>query len=71
MTDFHVPDMRCGHCVRAITAAVQAQAPDAQVDIDLTARRVRINGSQADASTLAVVIREAGYTPQPLARQAG
>ena len=71
MTDFHVPDMSCGHCVRAITAAVQAKAPDAQVDIDLGARCVRITGADADEAALAAVIREAGYTPQPLARQGG
>lgn len=71
MTDFHVPGMSCGHCVRAITAAVQAQAPDAQVDIDLAARRVRITGRQADAAMLGAVIRDAGYTPQTLAVQAG
>lgn len=71
MTDFHVPDMSCGHCVRAITAAVQVQAPEARVDIDLAARRVRITGGEADAATLAALIREAGYTPQPLAGQPG
>lgn len=66
MIDFQVLDMSCGHCVRAITAAVQAADEDAQVRVDLAARRVRIEGAQADAQALAAAIREAGYTAQPL-----
>lgn len=65
MIDFHVPDMSCGHCVRAIGAALQACDSQARFDIDLATHRVRITQAQADAATLAAAIREAGYTPEP------
>lgn len=67
MIDFHVPDMSCGHCVRAIGAALQACDSQARFDIDLGTHRVHITQAQADAATLAAAIREAGYTPEPMA----
>jgi copper chaperone len=63
MIAFEVQDMTCGHCARAITQAVQAVDPQAQVRIDLTTHRVAIEAAQADASALGDAIREAGYTP--------
>lgn len=65
MIRFDVPDMSCGHCVAALTRAVQAVDPQARVDIDLAARRVHIEPATADATTLATAIREAGYSPAP------
>lgn len=65
MIDFHVPDMSCGHCVRAISAALQACDAQAHVDIDLASHRVRITQAGVDTDTLATAIREAGYTPEP------
>lgn len=62
---FNVQDMSCGHCVQAITEAVRAADPQAQVRIDLPARRVEIDAPQADAQALQAAIAEAGYTPQP------
>lgn len=35
MSTFSVPDMTCGHCVRSITEAIQAVAPQATVSTDL------------------------------------
>lgn len=66
MIDFHVPDMSCGHCVRAISAALQACDGEARVEIDLAAHQVHIHQATVAADTLAAAIREAGYTPQPL-----
>lgn len=66
MIDFQVPDMTCGHCVRAITAAVQACDPEARLDVDLPTRRVHISPASADANALARALEQAGYTPQPL-----
>lgn len=62
MTEFEVGNMTCGHCVAAITKAVQAADPGAKLDIDLTTKRVRIEGT-ADAERYAAAIREAGYQP--------
>lgn len=65
MIDFHVPDMSCGHCVRAISTALQACDGEARFEIDLAAHQVHIRHATVDADTLAAAIREAGYTPQP------
>lgn len=66
MIAFEVQDMSCGHCVGAITQALKAADPGAQVEIDLATHRVKIQPAVADESALAEAIREAGYTPQAL-----
>ncbi|MFN6997096.1 MAG: heavy-metal-associated domain-containing protein [Aquincola tertiaricarbonis] len=63
MISFEVNDMSCGHCVRAITQAVQQADPGAQVQVDLDAHRVQVQPVAADASVLRAAIEEAGYTP--------
>lgn len=65
MINFEVQDMTCGHCVGAITAAVKAVDPTAELRIDLAAHRVVVEPVAADAQALADAIREAGYTPVP------
>lgn len=55
-----VQDMTCGHCVKAVTAAVQALAPAARVDVDLAAGTVRISGA-VDAEAALRAIRDEGY----------
>ena len=67
MIAFEVNDMTCGHCVSAITQAVKEADDGAQVRIDLAAHRVEIDPAAADAQALAEAIRDAGYTPRPLA----
>jgi len=63
MISFQVNDMTCGHCVGAITRALQGADPAAGIQIDLSAHCVRINNAGASAATLAAAIKEAGYTP--------
>ncbi|MCQ6260154.1 heavy-metal-associated domain-containing protein [Pseudomonas sp. Q11] len=60
MQTFNVQGMSCGHCVKAITQAVQARDPAADVQIDLSARTVQV---QSSLSVDAVVqaIKEEGY----------
>lgn len=60
MTEFKVTGMSCSHCVSAITAAVRRHAPEAAVDVDLAAGRVRV-GSTVDPGTLLQAIEDAGY----------
>ncbi len=64
MTSFTVNDMSCGHCVRSITQAVQAQDPAARVEIDLAQHRVDVASATLDAGRLRAVIAEAGYAPE-------
>ena len=66
MTTFEVKDMTCGHCVSAITKAVNAVAPGAEVQIDLATHRVWIGSSALDATRLGAAIADAGYTPTPI-----
>lgn len=63
MLTIQVEDMTCKHCIDAITRAVQQADSRAEVDIDLTGKRVTIN-SVLPVTTLATVISDAGYTPQ-------
>jgi copper chaperone len=70
MITFEVNDMTCGHCVRAITEAVQAADSGARVQIDLAAHRVEIEPAAAQAPALAQAIQDAGYTPNLLAARA-
>jgi copper chaperone len=57
---FDVPDMDCGSCVRAITAAVHRLDAAASVDADLAAKRVRIGTDSA--LDFAKAIEAAGFT---------
>jgi copper chaperone len=58
---FDVQGMHCGHCVRAITRAVQALDPAARVDIDLAAGTVDVESGTATPSQIAEAIASEGY----------
>jgi copper chaperone len=57
---FHGTGMTCGHCERAVKAAVQLIDPQAVVTIDRAANRVDID-STANRLALAQAIKEEGY----------
>lgn len=63
MSQFLVPDMTCGHCVKAITAAVGEQDPKATLQFDLPTHRVRIESQALSNDQLLTTLKEAGYTP--------
>ncbi|MDH4611714.1 cation transporter [Pseudomonas sp. BN102] len=60
MQIFKVQGMSCGHCVRAITQAVQSRDQAADVQVDLAAGEVRVASRLAEEQVLAA-IREEGY----------
>lgn len=60
MQVFNVQGMSCGHCVRAITQAVQAKDPAASVQVDLGAKEVGIE-SRLSADEVISLISEEGY----------
>ncbi|MDN3922605.1 heavy-metal-associated domain-containing protein [Roseateles violae] len=60
---FHLPDMSCGHCVAAITEAVQAADAAATLQFDREQRRVQIASGALDQQALAELLSEAGYPP--------
>jgi copper chaperone len=55
-----VQEMTCGHCVKTVTAAVQAISPGAEVEVDLAAGTVRITGC-TDPEAALCAIEDAGY----------
>jgi copper chaperone len=62
MYQFQIPNMTCGHCVRAITEAVKAADPQADVKADLPQHQVQVT-STAARETLVASLTEAGYAP--------
>ncbi len=60
MQVFNVQGMTCGHCVKAVTRAVQALDAAAQVQVDLPSQQVRVQ-SQLAAEQILAAIREEGY----------
>ncbi|MEW5513464.1 cation transporter [Pseudomonas asiatica] len=60
MQVFNVRGMTCGHCVKAVTRAVQEQDAAAKVEVDLAARQVRVQSELAQERIL-TAIRDEGY----------
>ncbi|MCS4248014.1 MULTISPECIES: heavy-metal-associated domain-containing protein [unclassified Pseudomonas] len=61
MQVFNVEGMTCGHCVRAVTQAVQSQDPAASVKVDLAAKEVGVE-SRLSAEQVISLITEEGYS---------
>lgn len=57
---FNVQGMSCGHCVKAVTQAVQAKDPAASVRVDLSAKEVGVE-STLSAEQVIEIISEEGY----------
>jgi copper chaperone len=60
MIEFQVEGMSCGHCVRAVTQALQEVDAAAVVTVDLATQQIKVE-STLDAATLSGAIVEAGY----------
>jgi copper chaperone len=68
MLELNVNAMTCGHCVRAVTQAVKTVDPQAQVHVDLGAKRVSVEG-RSPAAEVIRALEAAGYPAVP-AREA-
>ena len=62
MIELTLPTMTCGHCVKAVTAAVQQVDAAAKLQIDLPAHQVRIESSKP-AAEFERALSEEGYAP--------
>ncbi|MDZ3993905.1 heavy-metal-associated domain-containing protein [Pseudomonas sp. Teo4] len=60
MQVFNVQGMTCGHCVKAVTRAVQEQDAQARVEVDLAGKQVRVQ-SDLTSERILDAIREEGY----------
>ena len=61
MQIFSVEGMTCGHCVRAVTQAVQAKDPTASVNVNLAAEEVGVE-SRLSPDEVISLISEEGYS---------
>jgi copper chaperone len=57
---FQVQGMSCNHCVGAVTQAVKALDPQAEVNIDLASGKVDVQSGQ-DRGAIVQAIEEEGY----------
>ncbi|MEN9314240.1 MAG: hypothetical protein RIS35_633 [Pseudomonadota bacterium] len=60
MLTLNITGMTCGHCVKAVTRAVQELDAEAKVAIDLAQGRAEID-SHAAADAIVAAITEEGY----------
>ena len=56
-----VPSIVCEGCAETITKAVKSVDADAQVDVDVSAKTVKVEGSQSEAS-IKQAIAATGHT---------
>ena len=61
MQVFSVEGMTCGHCVRAVTQAVQSQDPAASVNVNLAAKEVGVESRLSTEQVIALITEE-GYS---------
>ncbi|OLP56478.1 hypothetical protein BJF92_10190 [Rhizobium rhizosphaerae] len=57
---FSIPDMSCGHCVKAVTSAIAEVDPKAETAVDLTTKTATVE-SALPAEALGKAIETAGY----------
>jgi copper chaperone len=57
---YRVTGMTCGGCARAVTKALAAKAPQAKIEVDVAASRVRVAGGPDDA-TIEAAVDAAGF----------
>jgi copper chaperone len=60
MIKLNVPDMSCNHCVGAITGAIKAVDPQADVKTDLAAKTVTVETTHSLAN-IAKAVDGAGF----------
>ncbi len=58
---YAVAGMHCGHCERAVSAALEEVAGVEFVDVDLETKLVTVRGSNLEDSALRAAIEDAGY----------
>ena len=62
MIELTLPDMTCGHCVKAVTRTVQQLDAAAEVHVDLPAHKVQITSSQP-VEAIKAALADEGYPP--------
>lgn len=57
---FHVDDMTCGSCVKRITMAISGLDPDARIEADTVARRIKV-ATTVSADAVIRALADDGY----------
>ena len=60
-TTYEVTGMTCGHCAQAVTAEVRTIAGVRDVQVDVEAGRVTVDGEGFSHEQVAAAVDEAGY----------
>jgi copper chaperone len=60
MIEMTLPDMSCGHCASTVTQTCKLVDPQAKVEVDVNAKKVRIESTE-DRQDFAEALAEAGY----------
>ena len=60
MIELRVNDMTCGHCVTAVARAVKSVDPEADVQVDLESKRVRVSGRSSAEALSKALAHDAG-----------
>ena len=63
MIELTINDMTCGGCVASITRVVKGLDPNATVDADVAAKRVKISSAIKSEAVIAA-ISSAGFHPR-------
>ena len=58
---FHVANLTCGGCARAVESALRAGGTPSGLQFDLAAREVRIDASERDAAAIAARLMQDGW----------
>jgi len=61
---FHVSDIHCDACIRALTGAVRELDRNATLQADLTTKLVNVTTTASD-NAVAAAIQDAGFTVEP------
>lgn len=68
MVTLKVENMSCGGCAARITRAIKALDPEADVDVSLRERLVRVGGNSA-VQAIADALTRAGYPTSQVAER--
>ena len=60
MIELTIDAMTCGHCEKIVKQTVQKLDPQARVEVDLSTKKVRIDGAR-DARSIREALAEEGY----------
>lgn len=62
MIELKLPDLSCGHCVRAVTETLHQLDAQAEVKVDLPTQQVQVT-TQVARELVVAALAEAGYPP--------